>query len=157
MSVLAAMLLSAALPSHAAEEIDITHCYSGNTTIFHESKDVPAALSFVQNGIIMSNAANKLLDSAVVHCEGVQRGLGAQRTGYQLCKIVDKDGDIIIADSPFSGLTGDVKFLEGNGKWKGINGSLRSERIVSSPPGKGAMPGTYQTCRRLKGTFELVK
>ena len=64
---------------------------------------------------------------------------------------------MIIAEIPYSGFTHDVKFLEGTGKWKGIKGALRSERTVRSKPSKGAMPGTYQGCRREKGTYELSK
>jgi hypothetical protein len=67
------------------------------------------------------------------------------------------DGDMIIGDIPYSGFSYDVKFVEGTGKWKGIKGGLRSERFVPSKPGKGAMPGTYQGCRREKGSFELSK
>ena len=143
--------------SCAAEQLDITHCYSGTGTIFHQSKEVMPAMSWTQNGIIMSHTPSKLLDNAVVHCEGVQRGVGPERTGYALCKIVDDGGDMIIAEIPYSGFTYDVKFLEGTGKWKGIKGSLRSERIARSKEGKGAMPGTYQGCRREKGSFELSK
>ena len=143
--------------SRAAEQLDITHCYSGVFTLFHDSKEVMSASRWTQDGIISSHAQSKMLDSAVVHCEGVQRGLGPERTGYGLCKIVDDDGDMIIADIPYSGFTYDVKFLEGTGKWKGIKGALRSERTVRSKPGKGAMPGTYQGCRREKGTYELSK
>ena len=144
--------------SRAAEQLDITHCYSGTSTSFHDSKEVMDVSSWTQNGIIMSHTQNKLLDNAVVHCEGVQRGSEPERTGYGFCKIVDDDGNMIIADWPYSGLLTDVKFLEGTGKWKGIKGGiLRSERTVRSKPGKGAMPGTYQGCRREKWTFELSK
>jgi hypothetical protein len=143
--------------SCAAEQLDITVCYSGTGTVFHQSKEVMPAMSWTQNGIIMSHSPSKLLNNAVVHCEGVQRGLGSERTGYGLCKIVDDDGDMIIADIPYSGFTYDVKFLDGTGKWKGIKGSLHSEQTVRSKDGKGAMPGTYQGCRREKGSFELPK
>ncbi len=144
-------------PSRAAEQLDITQCYSGTFTLFHDSKEVMAASRWTQDGIIMSHTQNKMLDNAVVHCEGVQRGLGPERTGYGLCKIVDDDGDMIIADIPYSGFTYEVKLLEGTGKWKGIKGALRCERTVRSKPFKGAMPGTYQGCRREKGSFELSK
>src|SRR5262249_18101906 len=144
-------------PAASAEQLDVTVCYSGTSTVFHTSKDVAPVFSWAQNGIMASHTPNKLLEDAVVHCEGVQRGAGPERTGYGLCKIVDDDGDMIIADIPYSGFTYDVKFIEGTGKWKGVKGSLRSERTVRSKEGKGAMPGTYQGCRREKGTFELSK
>ncbi len=144
-------------PSLAAEQLDLTNCYSGSGTIFNDSKDAMQAVSWMQNGIITSHSQSKLLDSAVVHCEGVEHGFGASRTGYGLCKITDNDGDVIIADIPYTGFDYDVKFLAGTGKWKGVKGSLHSERLVRSKPGKGAMPGTYQGCRREQGTFELPK
>jgi len=60
-----------------------------------------------------------------------------------ICKIMDDDGDVIIAEIPYVGFNYDVKFLSGNGKWKRVKGSLHSEGLVRSKPGKGAMPGTY--------------
>ncbi len=144
-------------PSQAAEQLDVTDCYSGTAVSFHNSKDVMPAFSWAQNGILTSHTQSKLLENAVVHCAGVQRGLGPERTGYGLCKIVDDDGDMIIAEIPYSGFTYDMKFIEGSGKWKGVKGSLHSERTVRSKAGKGAMPGTYQGCRREKGTVELPK
>jgi hypothetical protein len=102
------------------------------------------------------SARNKTFDNAVVHCEGVQRGQGPDRSGYGLCKIVGADGDLIIAETPYSLLAYDMKFLEGTGKWKGIKGTLRFQGFaVRSKPGKGAMPNTYQGCDRQKGSFEL--
>ena len=115
------------------------------------------AVSWTQNGIFTSHSPSKLLNNAVVHCEGVEHGFGAERVGYGVCKIMDDDGDVIVADIPYSGFDYDVKFLSGTGKWKGVKGSLHSERLVRSKPGKGAMPGTYQGCRREQGTFELLK
>ena len=71
-------LVAVALPSasRAAEQLDITVCYSGTFTLFHDSKEVMGVSSWTHNGIIMSHSPSKLLDNAVVHCEGVQRGLG---------------------------------------------------------------------------------
>jgi hypothetical protein len=144
-------------PSFAAEKLDVTTCYSGSATIFNDTKDAMQAVSWTQNGIITSHSQSKLLNNAVVHCDGVEHGVGAGRVGYGLCKIVDDDGDVIIAEFPYSGFDYDVKFLSGSGKWKGVKGSLHSERTVRSKPGKGAMPGTHQGCRREQGTFELLK
>ena len=144
-------------PAIAAEELDITTCISGAGTVFHDSKDALHAVSWSQNGIITSHSTSKLLNNAVVHCDGVEHGFGADRIGYGLCKIVDDDGDLIIAEFPYTGFIYDLKFLGGTGKWKSVKGSLHSERAVRSKPGKGAMPGMYQGCRREQGTFELPK
>lgn len=146
-----------ALPSHAAppEQLRLTHCYSGVGTGFHNSQDAMQLSSWNQNGIISSDGPAKRLDGAVVRCEGIEHGVGADRVGYGLCKIVDADGDVIVGEIPYKGFAYDVKFLSGSGKWKGITGSLHSERLVRTAPGKGAMPGTYQGCRREEGSFQL--
>lgn len=144
-------------PSLAAEPLDITLCYSGSGSVFNNTGDEMQAANWTQNGIITNNLRSKLLHNAVVHCDGVEHGFGAERVGYGLCKIMDDDGDVIMADIPYKGFDYDVKFLSGSGKWKGIKGSLHSERLVRSKPGKGAIPGTYQGCRHEQGTFELLK
>jgi hypothetical protein len=149
--------LSIPWSARAAEPLDYTFCYSGAATNFHDSKDLMAAGSWSQNGIIMSHTPNKILNNAVVHCEGIQRGVGPERSGHGLCKIVDDDGDMILGELPYTGFSYDVRFLDGTGKWKGIKGTVRSERALVSKPGQGAMPGTYQGCRREKGSFELSK
>ena len=86
--------------SHA-EDIEITHCYSGTFVTFSQIKDVPILVSWAQNGIVMSAHPKKLLHNAVVRCEGVQIGGGASRSGHGFCKIVDDDGDAYhCPDSP---------------------------------------------------------
>jgi hypothetical protein len=140
-----------------AEDIEITHCYSGTFNMFNKTDGTTTLLSWTQNGIIMSAHPRKLLHGAVTHCDGIQKGLGAARSLHGFCRIVDEEGDVILAELPWphKGLDFDVKFLEGTGKWKGVSGQLHSIRIVSSPPNKGAMPDTYQTCRREVGQFEI--
>jgi hypothetical protein len=141
--------------SVSSEELELTHCYSGTGSSF--SHGTIALSSWNSSGILSSNHPKKLLHSAVIRCEGIQRGGGPTRIGDGYCKIVDEDGDAIIAQMPYVGFDYDVKFLEGTGKWTGVTGSLRSTRLVRSPDGKGAMPGTFQGCRLERGQFELPK
>jgi len=143
--------------SVAAEQMDITVCYSGTFTIINDARNELLVAGWRHSGIISSNSQSKLLHNAVVHCQGVEHGFGEKRTGYGLCKIVDDDGDVITAEIPYTGFIYDVKFLAGSGKWAGVKGSLRSERTVRNKPGKGAMPGEYQGCRREVGSFEILK
>jgi hypothetical protein len=70
---------------------------------------------------------------------------------------MDNDGDTIIVGGPYTGFSGTWDFLEGTGKWKGVKGSLYSERIVFNEPSRPAMPGTYQACRHETVTFQLGK
>jgi hypothetical protein len=111
------------------------------------SKGIMPALVWEDSGIIMSNSANKMLNGAVINEAGVQRGLGPERTGYGLLKIMDNDGDTIIVGGPYTGFSGTWDLLEGTGKWKGVKGSLQSERTLANEPSRPAKPGTYQSCR----------
>lgn len=146
-----------ALTCHAAppEQLRLTHCYSGGGTGFNNSQDAMQLSAWNQNGIISSDGPGKRLDGAVVHCEGVEHGVAEARVGYGLCKIADADGDVIVGEIPYTGFSYDVKFLSGSGKWKGITGVLHSVRLQRTSAGKGAMPGTYQGCRREEGSFQL--
>jgi hypothetical protein len=84
-----------------AEEIELTHCYSGTGAPFFQSKDAPALTSWNQNGIVMSTHPKKLLHNAVVRCEGIQIGTRETGSGQGYCKIIDEDGDAIIATGSF--------------------------------------------------------
>lgn len=148
---------SIATASQAAEQLNLTACYSGRFSVFQNSKKAMLLSNWAESGIFMSNGQKKPLNGAVFHCEGVQRGIGAQRSGYGLCKIVDQDGALIIAGGPYSGLIGRAPILEGTGKWKGITGTISYKRIVRSKPLRGAMPLTYQGCQRWRGSFNLSK
>jgi hypothetical protein len=154
------VLLALAMPSagRAADQMDWTRCYSGTLIVFENSKEAMPLFSWAENGIIMSDGPNNSLNGGVTHCEGVQRGDEAARSGYGFCRIVDPDGNIIISGGSYSGLGPDSwPILEGTGKWKGITGTWHSQRILRSAPFKGAMPLTYQGCRREQASYELAK
>ena len=157
--IFVALATLAFVPTSRAEKLEITHCYSGTFNTFSKTDGTTALISWSQNGIIMSDHPRKLLQGAVTHCEGIQMGVGAARSLHSFCRIVDQEGDVLLAELPWphKGLDFEVKFMEGTGKWKGVSGQLHSTRIVSSPPNKGAMPDTYQTCRREVGDVDLSK
>ena len=157
--IFVALATSGIATSSQAEELEITHCYSGTYVTFNNTEGTSTLFSWAQNGIIMNVHPKALLQGAVTHCEAIQMGVGADRSLHGFCKIMDADGDVILAEYPWphKGLDFEVKFLEGTGKWKGVTGQLHSSRIVASQPNKGAMPDTYQTCRRETGKFELSK
>jgi hypothetical protein len=143
------------LPAHAEEAFEFTRCVSGTVTLFHQNQEVPPVLSWAENGITMSD--DKRFNNMTIHCEGVQVGVGPKRKGYALCKRTDLDGDMIITGGPYAGFgPGSGERIQlGTGKWKGYKGTGSSQRIVNTKPRKGAMPGTYQGCLSVKGTFEL--
>src|SRR3954447_18726428 len=84
-----------------AEDIEITHCYSGVYSAFNRTEGTSMLGSWSQNGIIMSAHPKKLLQNAVVHCEGIQIGAAAARSLHAFCRILDEDGDVIIAELPW--------------------------------------------------------
>lgn len=139
----------------AAEDLEVVHCYSGTSKFFSHGPIV--LLSWEQRGILTSNHPRKILDAAVVQCEGFQKGAGPARKGEALCKIVDQDGDAIVASIPYAGFDYDVKFIDGTGKWQGVQGSLRSTRTVRSVDGKNGLPDSYQGCRLERGQFSVTK
>jgi hypothetical protein len=100
------VLLALAMPSagRAADQMDWTRCYSGTLIVFENSKEAMPLFSWAENGIIMSDGPNNSLNGGVTHCEGVQRGDEATRSGYGFCRIVDPDGNIIISGGSYSGL-----------------------------------------------------
>lgn len=150
-----AFFLLAATSSAIAEDLEVLHCYSGTAKLFSHG---PVVLgSWEQMGILTSSHPRKILDAAVVQCEGIQKGAGPTRKGDALCKIIDQDGDAIIASFPYVGFEYDVKFIDGTGKWQGVQGSLHSTRTVRSVDGKNGIPGTYQGCRLERGQFTLSK
>jgi hypothetical protein len=143
-------------PAYGEETLEYTQCVSGTVTLFHQIKGVPLTLSWAETGITMSD--DKRFNNLTIHCEGVQFGIREKREGYALCKGTDLDGDMMIYGGTYAGLpgtSGGLKFMHGTGKWKGIIGVSKRQRLVRSKPFKGAMPGTYQGCHKVKGSFEL--
>jgi hypothetical protein len=138
----------------AAEEVEYTTFFSGTFTMFHDKKDLPPVLGIELNGIIMSD--DERFNNMTYHCEAVMLGLLEKAQGYQLCTNKDLDGDIFISDVELWSSTGARgKYLVGSGKWKGIQGSWESQRLLRNKPGQAAMPGTFQGISKMKATFEL--
>ena len=147
------VIVLAGAKSSVAAEFDGTHCFTGVGRPFHESQELASLSSFVHNGIVRTN--NAQFDNVATHCEGVQRGVGATRFGYALCKVVDREGDIAVLTTQFSGLNYMFGFAEGTGKWKGIKGEVQVDPLPS--PSKPAVAGSYHICTKWKGAFDVVK
>lgn len=139
-----------------AEAIEVTHCYSGVYSAFNRTEGTAVLGSWRQDGILMSAHPNKLLQNAIVRCEGIQIGLAAERLMHAFCRIQDEDGDVIVAELPWGqkGIDYHVKFLEGTGKWKGVTGQLNSTVIARGP--RSAID-PYLGCRLERGQFELAR
>lgn len=141
-------------PAHAQQPFETISCYSGNLTVFHDSKDLKVVMGWDLNGIMRSNSEIKFLDNATVHCEGIWRGMGEERRMLAYCRFLDPDGDIAIFMWDAKGNDVMADLLEGTGKYKGMKASYKSEPLArGKPPMKGAFAG----CNTLKGTYEAAK
>jgi hypothetical protein len=154
--ILAAFLgLGMFLPmAQAEEEYEVTSCFAGTATVFNDSRDLTIVLSAQFDGILMSQSENKFLDNVTYHCEMVQRGFGENKRALGYCRNIDPDGDIVITELEAVGQEFVGKFVEGTGKYKGIKGSYKTERIAQ---GKPPMKGAFVGCSKETGTFELAK
>ena len=139
--------------AQAQTPFDITECISGTTTIVFQSKEITIT-GIEGKGIIFSHHENKVFDNCTFHVVAIAKTMDGKRRSDSYWKIMDPDGDVIIAEVVVLGPEKTMKFLHGTGKWKGIKGEAKGKTTAI---GKFIAPGTIQTCSRYVGTFELQK
>ncbi len=133
--------------------IDFTECVSGNASIVYQSKEITIAGS-EGKGILISHHENKVFDNFTFHVIVIAKTIEGNRRSDSYWKIMDPDGEVIIASVDIVGPEKTMTFLHGTGKWKGIKGGANGKGITT---GKFIAPGTFQACSRYVGTFELAK
>jgi len=140
--------------AQAEQPFDITDCGSGTMTMVSASKEL-TVFGFDLKGISRSNHENKVFDNATFHCVGVIRVMAGKRNETGYFKIMDSEGDFIVGEVTRAETEKSTwKFLQGNGKWKGITGGGTGWVIMQ---GKPITPGTFQACFRHTGTIKLPK
>lgn len=139
--------------AQAQTPFDFTECLAGTFTVVYESKEIRIG-SVEGKGIIISHHENKVFDNCTFHVVSIAKTVDGKRRSDSYWKIMDPDGDIIIAELVVLGPEKTMKFLHGTGKWKGIKGEAKGKTTAT---GKPIAPGTIQTCSRYVGTFELPK
>jgi len=138
--------------AQAETPYDMTNCYYGTLTTLHKSKDL-TILTIDVRGIARSNHEKKVFDNCSSHSVQIIEIMNGKKKRYGHTKFMDPDGDYFFLEVS-GGQNATVKFLYGTGKWKGITGTGKFERIAR---GKSMEPGTFQGCVRATGTFELPK
>ena len=138
--------------AQAQTPFDFTECFSGNSTIVFQSKEITIAGS-EGKGILISHHENKVFNNCTFHIVGLAKIEDGKRRSDSYWKIMDPDGDIVIAEVVVLGPEKTMKFLHGTGKWKGIKGEAKGKTSAIGT----IVPGTFQACSRYVGTFELVK
>ena len=139
--------------ARAQTPFDITECLAGTAIVVYQSKEI--AISGTEGkGIIFSHHENKVFDNCTFHVVAIAKTVDGKRRSDSYWKIMDSDGDVVVAEAVVLGPEKTMKFLHGTGKWKGIKGEAKGKTTAT---GKFIAPGTIQTCSRYAGTFELEK
>lgn len=129
--------------------IDVTMCYGGPMHMVSATPSDRFGTYVVKGG---TSAANTTFDSMIVECAGTfeARSGTPQSRGY--CVFQDASGDKINGIDSLTPQAGYAwEYLGGTGKFAGISGSGRVERVGTLGPG----PGTLQGCRRFTGSYKL--
>jgi hypothetical protein len=138
--------------AQAEQPYDMTSYHSGKIKVLFADKEM-TIWSGEGWGITMSNHENKVFDNCTFHVMTVIQVMGDKITETGFVKLMDPDGDIVVAQTSRVGTESITKFLHGTGKYKSITGRGKSHRIVFGriPPDSAA------ACSRGIGTFELPK
>jgi hypothetical protein len=139
--------------AQAQTPFDITECGAGPVTVVYQSNDITVS-GLEGKGIIFSHHENKVFDNCTFQVVQIARIIDGKRRSDSYWKIMDADGDVIIADLVVIGPEKTMTFLHGTGKWNGIKGGAKGKTTAA---GKPISPGTFQACSRYVGTFELPK
>jgi len=139
--------------AQAQTPFDITECVSGTATIVFQSKEITIT-GIEGKGIIFSHHENKVFDNCTFQVVAIAKTVDGKRRSDSYWKIMDLDGDVIVAEAVVLGPEKTMKFEHGTGKWKGIKGEAKGKTTAT---GKFIAPGTIQSCSRYAGTFELAK
>ncbi len=132
---------------------DFTECGAGQVTMVYQSNEITIS-GLEGKGIFLSNHSNKVFDSCTFQVVQIARIMDGKRRSDSYWKIMDPDGDVIIAELAVVGPEKTMTFLHGTSKWKGIKGGAKGK---TSAAGKMIAPGSFQACSRYVGTFEPLK
>jgi hypothetical protein len=139
--------------AQAQTPFDVTECGSGPITVVFQSNEITVS-GLEGKGIFFSNHANKVFDNCTFQVVQIARVFEGKRVANSYWKIMDRDGDVVVASVDVVGPEKTMTFLHGTGKWKGIKGGAKGKTTAA---GKFIAPGTFQACSRYVGTFELPK
>ena len=141
---------------HAEEKpVKILSCRSGDVSILSASKEL-TVLSFELKGIDQGLDGDTTFENFTHRCMGIQRIKGGEVWSVGNCKYMDPDGDFFIVewDGQSGGKPLPWQYIQGTGKWKGIKGGGTAQGVTE---GKPIADGTFQSCTKIIGTYELPK
>lgn len=135
-----------------AEEVqfDRSACGSATLTAVSLEKDVKT-FSFDMKGISWDNKGEDFAGAATMHCVGVLKIVGGEKTSNGYCKFMDSEGT---RDYEYTKINDEstFKYIGGTGKYEGITGGGKSTTLTKVKP---IVKGTYQSCARGTGTWKI--
>lgn len=135
-----------------AEEVqfDRSACGSATLTAVSLEKGVKT-FSFDMKGISWDNKGEDFTGAATMHCVGVLKIVGGEKTSNGYCKFMDSEGT---RDYEFTKINDEstFKYIGGTGKYVGITGGGKSKTLTKVKP---IVKGTFQSCARGTGTWKL--
>ena len=137
----------------AQESFESTVCVSATLNVIHMSDEILLS-SFDLKGMVRSDSNSEFLNDVSEWCVGLTGKVGDKMSQRGYCKYVYPNGDINLGEWEGIGSDGTFKFIFGTGKWQGLKGEGTWNVIQRA---KSVAPGTFQNCRKLKGTYELPK
>ena len=137
----------------AGDSFESTACVSGTMTMLHSSEELMVA-GLELKGPVRSNTNTEILNNVSEMCVGLFARMGKEITQSGYCKYLYPNGDINTLQWNGGADGGEWKFLSGTGKWEGIKGGGTYSVIQRV---KSIVPGTFQNCRTIKGTYEVPK
>jgi len=140
-------------PIAQAENIDMLSCSDVKVSTLVESKEL-TIMGFEGRGINLDNLASKAFDNMTFHTMGFYKIVNGKWTGTLLIKYMNPSGDYFVVEVLQVGMERDWKYLYGTGKWQGVTGGGKA---IPFTKGKPIMPGSYQSCTKITGTYEIQK
>ena len=137
----------------AQESFESTVCASGTDNTIYMSKDI-ILTSFDLKGMVRSDSNSEFQNDASEWCVGLFSKIGDKISQSGFCKYTYLNGDMALMEWDGAANGGNFKFINGTGKWEGIKSEGTWNMIQRAKP---ASQGTFQNCRKMKGTYELPK
>jgi len=95
--------------AQAQTPIDFTECASGNASIVYQSKEITIT-GIEGKGIIFSHHENKVFDNCTFHVVAIAKTVDGKRRSDSYWKIMDPDGDVVVAEAVVLGPEKTMKF-----------------------------------------------
>ncbi len=136
------------------QDFETVQCNVGTVNPVHVSPDL-AITSWDQKGITQSTHESKLFDNWTRHTIHVYKRIDGKVSWNGFTKALAPDGEFIIWEFSGDSQSGTTaKVIYGTGKWKGVKGEGKLNKLTS---GKRIAPNIEPNCDKAVGWIEFPK